>query len=127
MSNQSVILSLSSIEPHSGPHTIPGIRFRPLRRELGITAFGTNVIDIEPKCSNYPTHDHQGDRQEEMYVVLAGQAWFICDNVERLVKAGDVVFAPPHVTRKFLTRESSVSLLAVGAAPGSGYAPTATM
>ena len=47
--------------------------------ELGIQSFGMQVLDFPPRFSDYPEHDHAEDGQEEVYVVLRGQADFVVD------------------------------------------------
>jgi mannose-6-phosphate isomerase-like protein (cupin superfamily) len=47
-----------------------GPGFRKVRRELGVTAFGVNAIEIPP---GYETGKHFHDEQEELYVVLRGR------------------------------------------------------
>ena len=46
-----------------------GPGFRKVRRELGVTAFGVNAIEIPP---GYETGKHFHDEQEELYFVHAG-------------------------------------------------------
>ncbi|MBA2545969.1 MAG: cupin domain-containing protein, partial [Solirubrobacterales bacterium] len=46
-----------------------GYGFRKLRKELGVTAFGVNVITIPP---GYETGSHFHDEQEELYFVHRG-------------------------------------------------------
>ncbi|MEA2427765.1 MAG: hypothetical protein QOF37_1393 [Thermoleophilaceae bacterium] len=46
-----------------------GPGFRKVRRELGVTAFGVNVV-VLPEGFDAGTHYH--DEQEELYVVLRG-------------------------------------------------------
>ena len=36
--------------------------FRPIRRELGLTAFGINQEEFPPNADGYPDHDHSGGR-----------------------------------------------------------------
>jgi mannose-6-phosphate isomerase-like protein (cupin superfamily) len=47
-----------------------GPGFRKVRRELGVTAFGVNAIEIPP---DFETGRHFHDEQEELYVVLRGR------------------------------------------------------
>ena len=47
-----------------------GYGFRKVRRELGVTAFGVNVIVIPP---GYDVGGHYHDEQEELYFVHAGR------------------------------------------------------
>ena len=46
-----------------------GYGFRKLRKELGVTAFGVNVITMPP---GYETGSHFHDEQEELYFVHRG-------------------------------------------------------
>ncbi|MDP9187728.1 MAG: cupin domain-containing protein [Actinomycetota bacterium] len=46
-----------------------GYGFRKLRTQLGVTAFGVNVITIPP---GYETGSHYHDEQEELYFVHRG-------------------------------------------------------
>jgi mannose-6-phosphate isomerase-like protein (cupin superfamily) len=47
-----------------------GPGFRKIRRELGVTAFGVNAIEIPP---GYETGAHYHDEQEELYFVHRGR------------------------------------------------------
>jgi mannose-6-phosphate isomerase-like protein (cupin superfamily) len=47
-----------------------GPGFRKVRRELGVTAFGVNAIEIPP---GYATGRHYHDEQEELYFVHRGR------------------------------------------------------
>jgi quercetin dioxygenase-like cupin family protein len=47
-----------------------GPGFKKVRRELGVTAFGVNAIEIP---GGYETGQHFHDEQEELYVVLRGR------------------------------------------------------
>ena len=47
-----------------------GPGFRKIRRELGVTAFGVNAIEIPP---GYETGRHYHDEQEELYFVHEGR------------------------------------------------------
>jgi len=49
---------LREVAPYDGPHAIPGIRFRAVASALGITAWGMNVLELDPACERYPQHDH---------------------------------------------------------------------
>ncbi len=114
--------TIEQIEAYQGPHEIPGVRFRHARRELGVTAFGINVIEIDPHCSGYPEHDHVADGQEEVYVVLDGAAELVVDG-EPLgsVERGTLVRVAPNRRRQFVTGESGITLLAIGNTPGQAY------
>ena len=120
-------ITLKNIEellPYSGPHAIPGIRFRFAREALGISSFGMNVIELEPNCSGYPKHDHGDDGHEEVYVVLRGSLVLEANGAERSLSRGDIVRVAPETVRKFVTRAEGATLLALGGTPGKPYAPS---
>src|ERR1700744_5014773 len=50
---------------------IYGGAFKRARAELGVESFGMQVIEMPPGSELYPEHDHAGDGQEEVYVVLS--------------------------------------------------------
>ncbi len=118
------VQAIAEIEPYQGPHAIPGIRFRPAREALGVSAWGMNVLELDPHCSGYPEHDHQKDGQEEVYVVLEGTAQLRVGEAEVTVSQGDMVRVGAELRRKFVTAEEGVVLLALGGTPGQGYSPS---
>lgn len=120
-------MNIAEIEHYQGEHAIPGIRFRPARQALGVTAWGMNVIELDPGCEGYPEHDHTHDGQEEVYVILEGSAVLISGGTEQVLSAGDMVRLPAETLRRFVTRDKSVRILAIGATPGSVYAPDPQM
>ena len=46
--------------------------FKRARAELGVKAFGMQVLDMPALLEAYPEHDHAESGQEEVYVVLRG-------------------------------------------------------
>ena len=115
------IKSIADVAPYAGPHALERIRFRSVGRALGVSAWGMNVLELEPECSTYPEHNHIKDGQEEVYVVLEGSLSLVVSGEERELKAGDMVRVPPEVTRKFVTRREGATLLAIGGTPGKAY------
>ena len=108
---------------YQGPKSIAGIKFRHAGKDLGVTAWGMNVIEIDAGCTAYPEHDHSKDGQEEVYVVLRGSAKLIAGGSEQELEAGALVRVGPATRRKFLPGPSGVTLLALGATPGKAYEP----
>ena len=117
------IKNIADIAHYQGPHEIPGIRFRPVREALGVTAWGMNVLELDPHCSGYPQHDHGADGQEEVYLVLEGSVVLQAEGRETELGRGAMVRVAPSISRKFVTREEGVILLALGATPGRAYEP----
>lgn len=108
---------------HQGPHAIPGIRFRLAAKELGVTAWGMNVIELEPSNAAYPEHDHVKDGQEEVYVVLDGSATLHANGQTWLLESGMIVRVGPSVKRRLLAGARGLTVLALGATPGQPYSP----
>ena len=117
------VKSLDSIEPYAGEHAIAGIRFRAARQALEVSSWGMNVLDFDARCNGYPEHDHTGDGQEEVYIVLRGAIVLQVDGKEFPLKAGDAVRVASELKRKFITRDEGARLLALGATPGKSYTP----
>ena len=120
-----IIRRIEDCDPYTGPNAIPGIKFRPLGRDLGITAWGMSVLGIDPGCTGYPEHDHTKDGQEEVYVVLKGSATVVTPDGEHTLETGMVVRVGPDTKRRFLTGNDGLLLLAIGGTPGKAY-PTRT-
>ena len=116
----------TAIPFYEGPHAIPGIRFRHARQALGVSAWGMNLIDLDPGCTGYPEHDHTADGQEEVYLVLRGSGALVIDGTAHALAVGSMVRVPPEVTRTFTTDEGLV-FLALGGTPGAAYAAPAGM
>ena len=117
------VKTIGELGYYEGPNAIPGIRFRHAARDLGVTGWGMNVLEIEPNCSGYPQHDHAADGQEEVYVALRGSAILHAGGKEIRFGAGTLVRVGPTVIRKFVTGGDGLTLLALGATPGKAYAP----
>ena len=114
---------LTEVEAYTGPHAIEGIRFRHVRKELNVSAWGMNLLELEPHCAGYPEHDHVKDKQEEVYVVLHGAAFLRVDDKDYRVVQGEAIRVGPSHKRKWRTEGESVVLLALGGTPGKAYEP----
>lgn len=118
------VKQLREIAAYTGPNAIAGIRFRPARAALGVTAWGMNVLELDAGTDGYPEHDHLGDGQEEVYIVLEGSVILRTGADEAVLRTGDMVRVPPEVRRKLVTRDSSAVILAIGGTPGKAFTPT---
>jgi mannose-6-phosphate isomerase-like protein (cupin superfamily) len=114
---------IADIDAYQGPKAIPGMRFRPAARALGVTAWGMNIIEIDPNCTAYPEHDHQRDGQEEVYVILRGSATLQVGEERLELAEGSLVRVGPVQKRKLVPGREGVTLLAIGATPGKAYEP----
>ena len=90
----------------------------PVREHLGIHAFGVNAYTPGEDGTLISDHDESGSGQEELYVVLDGNATFEVDGERFDAPAGTLVSVRPESRRK-ATGEGTV--LALGAKPGEAY------
>lgn len=89
-------------------------RFASLRRELGVTSFGLNVLTLKPRQRG---RIHRHELQEEVYVVLRGTLTLALEGEELDVPEGEAVRVAPEVRRQLVNGgEEPVVLLAIGAA-----------
>ena len=89
-------------------------RFAALRRDLGVTSFGLNVLTLEPRQRG---RIHRHEQQEEVYVVLAGALTLALEGDELELAEGDAVRVEPSVRRQLVNRGTErVVLLAIGGA-----------
>jgi len=90
----------------------------PVREHLGIRAFGINAYTPSEDGTLISDHDEVGSGQEELYIVLDGNATFEIDGETVDAPAGTYVFIRPEARRK-ATGDGTV--LAVGATAGQAY------
>jgi mannose-6-phosphate isomerase-like protein (cupin superfamily) len=101
-----------------------GGSFKRARAELGVTAFGMQVIDIPANVDAYPEHDHTHDDQEEVFVVLSGSATIEVDG-ERVELTPDVIIrVGREAKRKIVTGDQPLRVLALSGVPGGVYVPS---
>jgi mannose-6-phosphate isomerase-like protein (cupin superfamily) len=110
------------------PITVAGeLRWKPIRRTLGIEAFGMNAYTGE-NVGDDVVERHSEERlgHEEVYLVLAGRATFELDGESLDAPAGTMVFLrDPTVRRYASAAEPGTTVLAVGGKPGEAYTPSA--
>jgi mannose-6-phosphate isomerase-like protein (cupin superfamily) len=96
-----------------------GERFQRLRQELGVTAFGLNVIRLAPGQRG---RIHSHERQEEVYVVLEGTLTLVVDREPHTLERLEAARVAPGMRRRLLNAGSEpLALLAIGgAAPHEG-------
>ena len=94
----------------------------PLRRRLGIAAFGTNAYRAAA-AGDVIIEDHvESPGQEEMYVVIRGRARLTVGDETVEAWAGDVVFVPdPQTRRGGVAVEPETVVLGVGGWPNQPY------
>ena len=105
--------------------TPDGGGFCKARASLGVTSFGMQVENFPPHFEHYPEHNHSDDGQEEVYTALAGWATLTAGGEEYRLEPGVFARVGPGVTRKIVTGDEPVRLLAVGGTPGKVYSAPA--
>jgi quercetin dioxygenase-like cupin family protein len=104
--------------------------WKPVRRHLGVGAFGTNafvaanrgdvVIERHDELPKPGEQAHQ-----ELYLVLQGRARFTVDGSSFDVEPGGIVFIDdPQLVREAVAAEPQTVVFAVGAPPESGFTPS---
>jgi mannose-6-phosphate isomerase-like protein (cupin superfamily) len=89
-------------------------RFVALRRELGVSTFGMNLIVLRPGQQG---RIHRHERQEEVYLVLEGTLTLAVEGEERALGPGELARVAPAVRRRLMNRGGErVALIALGGA-----------
>src|SRR3954452_20674137 len=98
----------------SGPE-----RFVALRRELGVSTFGLNLMLLRPGQRG---RIHRHTRQEEVYLVLEGTLTLLVEGEAHTLSRGPLARLAPSIRRQLVN--SGAELLAVlalgGAEPHAG-------
>jgi mannose-6-phosphate isomerase-like protein (cupin superfamily) len=90
--------------------------FRKVRRELGVTAFGVNVLVLAPGIVGRP---HYHDTQDELYFVHRGRARFDVGGESRELGPGELVHVESTTPRRVTSvGEEDLVMLVVGGKGG---------
>jgi quercetin dioxygenase-like cupin family protein len=82
-----------------------------------------NVVDIEPG-DRIPEHDETGRDQEEVFIVLSGNATLVVDGRAHPAPAGTFARIDPPLLRTVVnTGDETASVLIVSAPTTSGFEP----
>jgi mannose-6-phosphate isomerase-like protein (cupin superfamily) len=108
---------IDEMEGHEG-------KFLHARKELGVTAFGMNVLKLGPNWEGYPDHDHAKDGQEEVYTVLEGSATLVTPDQSWDLVPGVMARVGAQQKRKIVPGGGGVTLLVIGGTPGKAYEPS---
>ena len=98
-----------------------GLLWRPVRRRLGITAFGTNAYTAEKGNERVVEEHSEQDGHDELYFVVSGRATFVLGDEEIDAPAGTFVHAEPGTKRGAVATEPNTTVLAMGAKPGVAH------
>jgi hypothetical protein len=100
-------------------------RQAPVRRRLGIRAFGDNGWrGLEAGDVVIDDHDEEVEGHEELYVVLRGRATFTLAGDQVDAPQGTLVFVPPQVRRTAVAAEPDTVVVALGGEPGQPFSPS---
>jgi hypothetical protein len=101
--------------------------WRPIRRTLGITAFGMNAYTGDAGRHVVEPHTEGALRHEEVYVILSGLARFTLGEDEVVAGPGTLVYVrDPDTKRGAVALEDGTTVLAIGGRPGKAYEPSAS-
>lgn len=99
---------------------------RRARAELGVTAWGMQVLTLPPGWDGYPEHHHGVDafdpNQEEVYIPLEGRAMLVAGEASFELRPGTMARVGPDQPRRILPGPEGIRLVALGGAPGA-FAP----
>jgi len=97
--------------------------WRLARKALGTSAFGFNLVEIDPG-GEIPEHDENGSGQVELYIVLEGDAVLRIEGEEHAAPAGTFASIEPPASRTILNRsDAPVTAMLIGVQPEGGYEP----
>ena len=113
-------VTLKEIDEMEGIH---GGVARRARAELGVTAWGMQVLTLPPSWEGYPLHNHDAGafdpNQEEVYIPLEGGATLVADGDEYELRPGVMARVGPTQLRRILPGPDGVRLIALGGRPGA--------
>lgn len=95
--------------------------FKRARAELGVQAFGMQVMDLPPNLEQHPEHDHAESGQEEVFVVLRGGGEVEVDGERVPIDTETIVRVGPGARRKLWPGGEGMRVLALGGVPGKAY------
>jgi uncharacterized cupin superfamily protein len=98
--------------------------WRLARKALGTSAFGFNLVEIDPG-GGIPEHDETESGQHELYVVLEGDAVLRIGGEDHPAPAGTFASIDPPVSRTILNRSDvPVTALLIGVHPEGDFQPS---
>jgi hypothetical protein len=103
-----------------------GLQWRPVRRRLGIEAFGVNAYTADEAGQEVVEHhDETGTgagKHEELYVVVRGRATFTLNDEKVDAPSGTFVFVRDRAVRRgAYADEPGTTVLALGGKPGEAF------
>ena len=102
--------------------------WRPVRRALGVTAFGVNAYSADrPGEPVIEEHDETGGgsgRHEELYLVATGAATFTIDGEDLDAPRHTLLLIEPEAVRSAVATKPDTTVLVFGGTPGAAMPPS---
>ena len=102
--------------------------WRPLRRRLGVTAFGINAYTADeigsPLIERHDEATPGAGGHQEVYVVLTGRATFTVAGERLEVPAGTLLAIEPGMMREAVSAEGETTVIVIGGEPGAAMPPS---
>jgi hypothetical protein len=103
---------------------------RRARAQLGVTAWGMQVLTLPPNWDGYPLHNHDAEafdpNQEEVYIPLEGDARLLVDGQELELRPGVMARLGPAQLRRIVPGDGGIRFIALGGRPGAFTPPSWT-
>jgi hypothetical protein len=91
------------------------------RAELGVSAFGFQVIQLPPDFADYPEHDEGDSRQEEVFLPISGSGWMDVEGDRVELDQDTLVRVGSGTKRKIYAGPQGLRVLAIGGVPGEVF------
>jgi mannose-6-phosphate isomerase-like protein (cupin superfamily) len=96
---------------------------RRARAELGVTAWGMQVMTLPPGWDGYPDHAHGAGTeeagQEEVYIPLSGTATLVAGGKRYELRPGVMARVAPEQRRQILPGPEGIRFVALGGVVGA--------
>lgn len=107
------------IDDIEGLPVLGSLMWQPVRKPLGITAFGINAYTAT-NAGDEVVEEHTELTDEEAYIVIRGHATFTVDGEEIDAPWGTIVFLDDlEQQRSAIAKEAGTTVLAIGGRPGT--------
>ena len=113
-------MKLVRLDDVEGIPVLGTLKWKPLRRPLGVTAFGINAYTAE-NAGDEVVEEHTEETlgHEEIYLVHSGHALFTIDGEEVDAPAGTLVYLDDvKQRRQAIAKEPGTTVVAIGGVPG---------
>jgi mannose-6-phosphate isomerase-like protein (cupin superfamily) len=117
-------VTVATIDEMEGIHE--GLARR-ARAQLGVSAWGMQVLTLPPEWDGYPEHNHDATafdpNQEEVYIPLSGSATLVAGDERFELVPGVMARVGMEQLRRILPGPEGIRLIALGGRPGAFDAP----